>query len=101
MSKIQSDGSSRVEKYARIIERNNKRLALGYEATLDFNHGYIFCLRQAKILTQKEANMLQKVYANSQNGEYRFVIIKGRIVDQNKSNEQQIEDFYEGKMNAH
>jgi len=81
MSKIQSDGSSRVEKYARIIERNNKRLALGYEATLEFNHGYIFCLRQAKILTQKEANMLFKVYANSQNGEYRYIIKDGRVFD--------------------
>ena len=81
MLKIKSDGSSKVEKYARIIERINKRLALGYEENLEFNHGYIFCLRQAKIITQKEANMLYKTYANYLNGNYRYFIENGRLFD--------------------
>jgi hypothetical protein len=57
-------GLSKVKKYAKLIERNNAKLALGYESSLDFNYGYIVCLRQTKTITQKEANILMKMYAS-------------------------------------
>ena len=53
----------------RAIEKTNSRLALGYEATLDFNHGYLYALFQNKMISKKEYDALIKVYSNYEDGE--------------------------------
>lgn len=70
-----------LEKFARAIDKKNKKLALGYESTLDFNYGYISCLWDQKLISIKEKNALVLVYASDMNGDCRWAIQDGKLID--------------------
>jgi hypothetical protein len=67
------------------IETLNARHALGYESTLDFNHGFITALKINKLISVKDANALIKVYASVENGDCRYTILNtGELHDYEK-----------------
>lgn len=76
-------GNSNLLKWNNKIEQVNRRNALGYEATLDFNHGYIYGLKHAGVITMKEYNSLIKVHADYRNGDYRWYIDKNGDIQEN------------------
>lgn len=63
------------------------RLALGYERMLDFQFGYIYALYQEGKISLKEKKALDKVYSTEDNGNERYQIIDGKLVDNNKDPE--------------
>lgn len=54
----------KIVKFSRQIETLNARYALGYEETLDFNHGYISALRCNKIISRKDSLTLMKRFSD-------------------------------------
>jgi hypothetical protein len=80
MAKWQDKYKIRIVKYRDQIEDMNKRKALGYENTLDFNFGYIACLFRNKLITRSEYNKLIKVFASVENNDgYWFIENDGEI----------------------
>lgn len=62
------------------IEKINNKKALGHDATIDFNHGYLTSLLHNKIINRQQYNSLMKVYSNYQNCDYHwFINKKGEI----------------------
>jgi len=75
-----------LEKYSKQIKKM-RRLALGYERMLDFFFGYIYALYHSGKITIKEKNALHKVYSNYDNGNERYQIINGKLLDNSKDPE--------------
>lgn len=75
-------------KYAAKVEKLG-RFALGYERMLDFQAGYIHALYQEGKISLKEKKSLDKVYSTEENGNERYQIIDGKLVDNSKDPEWQ------------
>ena len=71
----------KLEKYSKQIKAINHRKALGYERTLDFSYGYIEALIDNKFISRKEGNVLLKVYSNYENGDCRWIIENGKLME--------------------
>ena len=55
--------NSKKEYWRKRLSKTNDYLALGYEATLDFNHGYLYSLKANNAITKREFNELVKEFA--------------------------------------
>jgi hypothetical protein len=62
------------------IKSLNYRLALGYDATLDFNYGYLRALLTQKILKRWEYNSLLKVFSADNNDGIFSIDKKGNLM---------------------
>ena len=80
--------SKNVLKYEKAIKAVNDREALGYEDTLSFNHGYLLALKQNKLITTKEYNILIKVYANWGNGNGKWFVAEDGSLGIDKEEEE-------------
>ena len=69
-----------LQKYADEIDSINRKLALGYESSLNFNHGYIESLFKNKLITRTQYDSLMTVYASTENEDCIYVIENGKFI---------------------
>ena len=58
----------------KMLVEATRKVALGYEGTLDFSYGYLMALLHSKQITKSDYLKLKKVHSNYRNGDSRWFI---------------------------